>query len=98
MTRPSPLSTSDVDDWLSEHDFWERDGDALKRTFTFPDFSRALAFVVEIGLRAEKHDHHPDIELGWGRVRVSWSTHDPKGTTKLDLELAEATEKVFDVR
>jgi 4a-hydroxytetrahydrobiopterin dehydratase len=29
------------------------------------------------------------VELGWGRARVIWSTHDAGGITELDLELAE---------
>ena len=41
---------------------------------------------------AEKRDHHPDVELGWGRARVVWTTHDQKGVTSLDVELAEATD------
>ena len=29
-------------------------------------------------------------ELGWGRARVLWTTHDAAGLTSLDLQLAEA--------
>jgi len=68
--------------------------DAIARTFKFADFSAALGFVVRVGLVAEKRDHHPDVELGWGRARVVWTTHDQKGVTSLDVELAEATDKL----
>jgi 4a-hydroxytetrahydrobiopterin dehydratase len=67
---------------------------ALARTFKFPDFASALAFVVRLGCVAEKRDHHPDVELGWGKARVSWSTHDAGGITQLDLDMAEATTKL----
>ena len=43
---------------------------------------------------AEKRDHHPDMELGWGKAKVAWSTHDAGGLTQLDLDLAETTEKL----
>jgi len=64
------------------------------RTFKLPDFSTALGLVVRVGLVAEKRDHHPDVELGWGRARVVWTTHDQKGVTSLDTELAEATDAI----
>ena len=72
-------------------------GPKAKRTRTpsilaFPDFASALAFVVRLGCLAEKKDHHPDIELGWGKVRVLWTTHDAGGLTRLDLEMAEAAD------
>lgn len=47
---------------------------------------------MRVGLAAEKRDHHPDIELGWGRARVVWTTHDQRGVTALDTELAETTD------
>ena len=96
MTRPTKLEGLVVNAWLALHGDWSRDGDKLiTRTYKLPDFSSALAFVVRIGMAAEKHDHHPDIELGYGRAKVTWSTHDAKGLTKLDLDLAEITDKIF---
>ncbi len=76
----------DIDAWLAQHGGWTRAGtQAITRVFTFEDFSSALAFVVRLGCLAEKKDHHPDIELGWGKVRVTWTTHDAGGVTRLDL-------------
>jgi 4a-hydroxytetrahydrobiopterin dehydratase len=88
MTRPSKLSPEAVDAWLKDHAAWQRQGDALVRTYKLPDFSTALGMVVRVGLAAEKKDHHPDVELGWGRARFLWTTHDAGGITALDLELA----------
>jgi len=92
MARPAKLDRSDVDTWLTAHPGWERDGEALVRSFKLADFGSALAFAVRLGMIAEKKDHHPDILIGWGKARVLWTTHDAGGITRLDLELAEATE------
>lgn len=93
MERPRRLDPSALEAWCDAHPGWELHGtDALVRTFALADFASALAFVVRIGCHAEKRDHHPDIELGWGRARVRWSTHDAGGITSLDLELAELTD------
>jgi 4a-hydroxytetrahydrobiopterin dehydratase len=93
MSRPTKLDGSTVDAWIAAHSGWERSGaNAIAKRYVLPDFASALAFVVRVGCHAEKCDHHPDIELGWGRVRVLWSTHDAGGVTQLDLDAAEATD------
>ncbi len=95
MSRPKRLTEDAISAWMSTHPGWERvkagaaGADALACTFRFDDFGAALGFVVRVGCAAEKRDHHPDVELGWGRARVIWSTHDAGGITELDLELAE---------
>jgi 4a-hydroxytetrahydrobiopterin dehydratase len=95
MPRPPKLNAATIDAWLVAHPGWAREGElALARTFKFTDFAAALGFVVKVGCAAEKRDHHPDLELGWGRAKVVWSTHDAGGITQLDLDLAEATEKL----
>ena len=94
MARPSKLDRPDVDAWLASHPGWEREGDALVRSYKLADFGAALAFAVRLGMIAEKRDHHPDILVGWGKARVLWTTHDAGGITRLDLELAEATDSL----
>ena len=97
--RPSKLDAQTLEKWLGSHAGWEKaeagGQEAIARTFKFADFSAALGFVVRVGLVAEKRDHHPDVELGWGCVRVVWTTHDQKGVTSLDTDLAEASDKIF---
>jgi 4a-hydroxytetrahydrobiopterin dehydratase len=95
MARPSKLESNAVDAWLAAHAGWERAGaGAIAKKYAFPDFSAALAFVVRVGCMAEKRDHHPDVELGWGRARLTWSTHDAGGVTQLDLDAAGASDEL----
>jgi len=60
----------------------------LEKEFRFPDFAKALAFTNKIGAIAEEQGHHPDIYLGWGRVRVTIWTHAINGLTRSDFVLA----------
>jgi 4a-hydroxytetrahydrobiopterin dehydratase len=95
MTRPTKLDHGDVDAWLSSHSGWAREGEtAIAKLFRVADFGAALAFAVRLGMLAEKRDHHPDLTIGWGKVHVLWTTHDAGGVTRLDLELAEATDTI----
>jgi 4a-hydroxytetrahydrobiopterin dehydratase len=66
------------------------DGHHLFKTYKFPDFAQALAFVNRIGAIAEAANHHPDIELSWGKVTVKTFTHDTNSITAKDYALAAA--------
>jgi 4a-hydroxytetrahydrobiopterin dehydratase len=95
MAHATKLDPRVIDAWIGEHPGWERsDAGAIAKRYTFPDFASALAFVVRLGCHAERRDHHPDLELGWGRVRVAWSTHDAGGVTELDLAAGETSDKL----
>lgn len=63
-------------------------GHELQRSYRFPDFASALAFVNRIGAIAEQEQHHPDIGLGWGRVDVTTYTHSVNGLSENDFILA----------
>ncbi len=60
----------------------------LVRTYKFPDFKSALAFVNKVGEVAEAQGHHPDILLGWGKVEITIWTHAVDGLTESDFILA----------
>ena len=98
MARPQKLDSATVDAWLAAHPGWAREGEAIVRGYTLQDFGAAVAFTVQLGVAADKSDHHPEVLIGWGKARVLWTTHDAGGITELDLELAEATDKLSDLR
>jgi 4a-hydroxytetrahydrobiopterin dehydratase len=60
----------------------------LERTFRFPDFRQALSFTNRVGELAEAEDHHPDLHLGWGKVRMEVWTHKIDGLSINDFILA----------
>ena len=60
----------------------------LEHTYLFPDFKSGLAFVNQVGQLAEERNHHPDIHLAWGRVRIELWTHAAGGLTQADFDFA----------
>ena len=60
----------------------------LERSYKFPDFKSALAFTNQVGALAESANHHPEIELTWGSVKLIITTHDHAGLTEKDYNLA----------
>ena len=73
--------SSQLPDWkvVAEHH--------LTKTFIFPDFKTALAFVNRAGAIAEAEGHHPDLSLTWGRVDVKTYTHKIDGLTESDFDV-----------
>src|SRR5439155_7679191 len=64
-----PLSEQEAAALASEVPDWERDGNrTLKREFSFANFRDSFGFVARVALLAEAEQHHPDIELAWGRA------------------------------
>jgi 4a-hydroxytetrahydrobiopterin dehydratase len=66
----------------------------IVRTYKFPDFKSALAFVNRVGELAEQQGHHPDILLGWGKVEITLWTHAVDGLTESDFILAAKIEEL----
>lgn len=75
MATP-PLNEAEIIERLAGLDGWEREGDMLVKTFTLPSYTAGLAFAVTIGIVAEGFDHHPDLFIGYKKVRVAFTTHD----------------------
>jgi 4a-hydroxytetrahydrobiopterin dehydratase len=63
-------------------------GHHLEREFKFPDFRRALQFTNRVGELAEAQNHHPDIYLAWGKVKLTLWTHKIDGLTESDFVFA----------
>ena len=68
------------------------DGTRLERAWKFNDFVEALNFVNVLGALAERMNHHPDLELSWGRVACRVTTHSAGGLSELDFEFARRAE------
>lgn len=67
----------------------------LHKTYKFPDFAQALAFVNRVGEVAEQQGHHPDILLTWGKVEITLWTHKIDGLTESDFIMAAKIDKVL---
>lgn len=86
----TPLSPEEYAPFLAQLDGnWEvLNEKVLIKTYTFPDFKAALVFVNHVGAVAESEQHHPDIELSWGKVVVRIWTHKIDGLSVNDFILA----------
>ena len=65
----------------------------LEKEFKFKDFREALEFTNRVGELAESQNHHPDIYLAWGKVKITIWTHKIDGLTESDFVMAAKIEK-----
>lgn len=75
---------------------WElvEDGAAIRKTFTFPDYYRTMAFVNALAYVAHAEDHHPDLGVHYDRAVVRYSTHDVGGLSDNDFICAAKAESL----
>ena len=82
------LTDSEISERLRSLEGWEVRDSRLVKSFKFKDFMSAVRFVDEIAPLAEAEGHHPDLQVGWGKVVVELTSHDAGGLTEKDFEVA----------
>lgn len=75
---------------------WTEENNALKRTFSFKDFSEAFAFMTRVAILAEKHDHHPLWTNVYNKVEITLNSHSAGNVvTEKDRKLAADIDKLL---
>jgi len=82
---PARMSDAELDAHLAQLPGWGVVDGAIERSFEFADFHRTMAFVNALAWIAHTEDHHPDLQVGYGRCVVRWRTHSAGGITINDL-------------
>ncbi len=79
---------------LSDLPGWAVEGGQIAKTFEFDAYQKGLVFACAVGFLADTLNHHPDLLVTFGKVRVSVNTHDVGGLSPYDLELARRVEGI----
>ena len=69
---------------------WEVQQSKLRRKWRFKNFVEAFGFMTKVALLAEAMNHHPEWSNVYSTVTIELTTHDQKGLTNLDVQLAKA--------
>lgn len=73
---------------------WVLKEDKIEKQFQFKDFSESLAFIVRIGILAEKQNHHPELFNVYNKVSIALTTHDVSGLSEKDFLLATSIDAI----
>ena len=74
---------------------WSKRGQTILRTFKFKGLLESLDFVKRIAKKAQKINHHPDIDIRFDKVTLKLTTHNEGGLTGKDFALAGNGDEVF---
>lgn len=71
------LDHAGIEQHLKQLDGWQpdADGQGIQQEFRFKDFYQTIAFVNALAWIANQEDHHPDLEVGYNRCLVRYTTH-----------------------
>ncbi len=68
--------------------------DAIEKHYRFADFSAAFAFMTRVAFVAETMNHHPEWSNVWSKVHITLTSHDVKGVSSRDIDLARQTDRL----
>ena len=81
---------------VPQYELYEIDNiQRISKTYHFKNYKEALAFTNALAMIAEEENHHPQIILEWGKVKVTWWTHAISGLDTNDFVMANKTEKLL---
>jgi 4a-hydroxytetrahydrobiopterin dehydratase len=73
---------------------WRVLDDRLVRDYAFPTFAAAFGLATRIALLAEGQNHHPALEVAWGRLTVTWTTDAIGGLSANDVIMAAKVDRL----
>ncbi len=83
-----PLAPDQARELLEQvHSDWSlnKDGNEISRSFRFKNYYQTMAFVNASAWMSHQQDHHPDLEVGYSRCLVRYSTHAIGGLSENDF-------------
>ena len=91
----SALTAKQISLHLKSVPNWSKRTKTILRTFKFEGFLKGIDFVNRIAAKAQKMNHHPDIDVRFDQVTLTLTTHDEGGVTEKDFLLAKQCDEVF---
>jgi 4a-hydroxytetrahydrobiopterin dehydratase len=96
MPAPRVYSEAETNERLAaELPKWRLENGWIRRKYKTHSWKGTLMAVNTIGHLAEAAWHHPDLAVSYAWLEVKLMTHDAKGITDKDFELASKIEEVI---
>lgn len=88
------LSLKDLQDGMSKLNDWSLESDHIMKVKELKNFKEAMEYVNKVALIAEEKEHHPSIEIDYNKVILKLTTHEAKGLSYKDFQVAELIDKI----
>ena len=81
---------------MNESKGWGDSNQKLEKTYKFKDFNEAIDFVNKVAKISEKQNHHPDIEIKYGQVKISITDHEKGEVSDKCYKFTDAVDKLME--
>ncbi|HMB96007.1 MAG TPA: 4a-hydroxytetrahydrobiopterin dehydratase [Tepidisphaeraceae bacterium] len=95
--QEAKISSDQVKMFLKKLPGWKRVGSEIVRKFSFEDYYQTMAFVNAIAWISHRENHHPDLEVGYNKCMVHYSTHSVGGLSAKDFACAAKIEQLMNI-
>ena len=92
-----PLPPERVAALLKQVPGLEQRGGEIAKTYSFKNYYETMAFVNAAAWVSHREDHHPDLEVGYNKCKVRYSTHSVGGLSENDFICAAKLEALFNM-
>lgn len=90
------LTESQIKERLKELKDWSLEGDYITKELNTKNWKTTIFIVNAIAGLAEAHWHHPDLEVGFKRLKIKLTTHEAGGITEKDFKLAKEIDELVE--
>ncbi len=91
------LSDAQARDMLKQLRGWILEDGKLVKVYPFGNYHQTMAFVNALAWISHREDHHPDLEVGYNKCRVTYWTHAVGGLSENDFICAAKCDALFDL-
>ena len=81
----APYSPEQTKEMLKQLKAWIVEDGKLVKLYPFRNYFETMAFVNALAWISHREDHHPDLQVGYNKCRVEYSTHAIGGLSENDF-------------
>ena len=90
-----PYNAEQTKEMLKQLKAWIVEDGKLVKLYPFKNHYEAMAFVNALAWISHREDHHPDLQVGYNKCRVEYSTHAIGGLSENDFICAAKADALF---
>jgi len=89
------LEPNEISELIGGLHGWQSEGGQIVKTFKFENYYQTMAFVNAVAWISHQEDHHPDLEVGYNKCVVKYSSHEVNGLSENDFICAAKVEALM---
>ena len=93
----APYNAQQTKEMLKQLKAWIVEDGKLVKLYPFKNYYETMAFVNALAWISHREDHHPDLQVGYNKCRVEYSTHAIGGLSENDFICAAKADALFSI-